>query len=61
MVLRRLLVAAWRGAPEASRPDAYHVRDMPARSTERVARIERLLAGSCRPTGFRDVLHVDCG
>jgi membrane peptidoglycan carboxypeptidase len=42
-------------------PDAYHVRDMPERNAERVARIERLLAGSCRPAGFRDVLYVDCG
>lgn len=41
-------------------PDVHHVRDMPARNAERVARIERLLARACRPTGFRDVHYVDC-
>lgn len=41
-------------------PFAYHVRDQPARNAQRVARIDRLLAGECRPAGFRDVYYKDC-
>jgi membrane peptidoglycan carboxypeptidase len=41
-------------------PDAYHVRDRPERNAQRLARIERLLAGECQPTGFRDVYYETC-
>ncbi|HKY31360.1 MAG TPA: biosynthetic peptidoglycan transglycosylase [Candidatus Polarisedimenticolia bacterium] len=41
-------------------PDAYNVAARPDHNRRRVARIERLLAGSCRPSGVRDVHYEDC-
>lgn len=41
-------------------PNEYGIADHPERNAERVARIERLLAGECRPTGWRDVTYGEC-
>ena len=41
-------------------PDDLHVLARPDRNAERVHRIERLLAGECRPAGWRDVYYEDC-
>ncbi|MGH7566771.1 MAG: transglycosylase domain-containing protein [Gemmatimonadota bacterium] len=41
-------------------PNEYGIADHPQRNAERVARIERLLAGECRPTGWRDVTYGAC-
>jgi membrane peptidoglycan carboxypeptidase len=41
-------------------PNEYGIVGHPARNAERVARIERLLAGECRPTGWRDVTYERC-
>lgn len=41
-------------------PNAYGVASRPAQNAERVARIERLLAGKCRPAGWRDVTYERC-
>ena len=42
-------------------PNDYGIATSPERNAERVARIERLLAGACRPTGWRDVTYERCG
>jgi membrane peptidoglycan carboxypeptidase len=41
-------------------PNEYGIADHPQRNAERVERIERLLAGECRPTGWRDVTYGEC-
>jgi membrane carboxypeptidase/penicillin-binding protein len=41
-------------------PDALDPRRHPAANAERVARIERLLAGACKPRGLLDVDYPDC-
>ena len=41
-------------------PDAFCVAAAPERNHELVTRIERLLAGQCRPTGWRDVYYEAC-
>jgi membrane peptidoglycan carboxypeptidase len=41
-------------------PNAYGIADQPKRNAERLARIERLLAGECRPEGWRDVTYEAC-
>lgn len=41
-------------------PNEYGIADHPGRNAERVARIERLLAGECRPAGWRDVTYERC-
>jgi membrane peptidoglycan carboxypeptidase len=41
-------------------PNEYGVADHPERNAERVTRIERLLAGECRPDGWRDVNYAAC-
>ncbi len=41
-------------------PKTYSVRDAPAANAERVARIERLLAGRCRPRGLLDDELAGC-
>lgn len=41
-------------------PDALDPRRHPAANAERVVRIERLLAGLCRPRGLLDVDYPDC-
>ena len=41
-------------------PNEYELGDHPERNAERVARIERLLAGECRPAGWRDVTYEAC-
>ncbi|HYO47248.1 MAG TPA: transglycosylase domain-containing protein [Gemmatimonadota bacterium] len=41
-------------------PNEYGVGIHPERNAERVARIERLLAGECRPAGWRDVTYEAC-
>ena len=41
-------------------PNAYGVASRPEQNAERVARIERLLAGKCRPAGWRDVTYERC-
>lgn len=41
-------------------PNEYGIADNPERNAERVARIERLLAGECRPAGWRDVTYERC-
>jgi membrane carboxypeptidase/penicillin-binding protein len=41
-------------------PNEYGIDDHPERNAERVARIERLLAGECRPAGWRDVTYERC-
>lgn len=41
-------------------PSRYHPRRGPALLEERVHRIERLLAGECRPAGLRDVTLEAC-
>lgn len=41
-------------------PNAFNVAAHPDRNRERVARIERYLAGQCRPRGWLDVYYVDC-
>jgi membrane peptidoglycan carboxypeptidase len=41
-------------------PNEYGLGDHAERNTERVARIERLLAGECRPAGWRDVTYEAC-
>lgn len=41
-------------------PNEYGIAGHPDRNAERVARIERLLAGECRPAGWRDVTYERC-
>ena len=41
-------------------PNEFHVRHRPDRNADRVARIQRLLAGACRPAGLTDVYYKDC-
>lgn len=41
-------------------PNEYGIAEQPERNAERVARIERLLAGECRPEGWRDVTYEAC-
>jgi membrane peptidoglycan carboxypeptidase len=41
-------------------PNAYGIASQPEQNAERVARIERLLAGECRPIGWRDVTYERC-
>jgi membrane peptidoglycan carboxypeptidase len=41
-------------------PDAFSVARSPERNHERVARIERLLAGNCRPADWLDVYYEEC-
>jgi membrane carboxypeptidase/penicillin-binding protein len=41
-------------------PNLYHPRLQPARHAERVARIEALLAGKCRPAGWFDTTYEGC-
>ena len=41
-------------------PNEYGIAIRPEQNAERVARIERLLAGECRPTGWRDVTYERC-
>jgi len=41
-------------------PNAYGIASRPEQNAERVARIERLLAGKCRPIGWRDVTYERC-
>ena len=41
-------------------PNEYGIASRPEQNAERVARIERLLAGECRPTGWRDVTYDRC-
>jgi len=41
-------------------PNAMNVATHPERNAERVHRIERLLAGACRPAGWRDVWYDGC-
>ncbi|HEU4464394.1 MAG TPA: transglycosylase domain-containing protein [Gemmatimonadota bacterium] len=41
-------------------PNEYGISSRPAQNAERVARIERLLAGRCRPSGWRDVTYERC-
>ena len=41
-------------------PDHYNVARHPRRNAERLARIERFVAGGCQPRGLRDVLYEDC-
>ncbi len=41
-------------------PNEYGIATDPERNAERVARIERLLAGECRPAGWRDVTYEQC-
>jgi membrane peptidoglycan carboxypeptidase len=41
-------------------PNAYGIASQPERNAERLARIERLLAGECRPEGWRDVTYEAC-
>lgn len=42
-------------------PNDYHVVTRPAQNADRVARIEKLLRGQCRPAGLMDVVYRDCG
>jgi len=41
-------------------PDAFSVAIAPENNRNRVARIERLLAGRCRPAGWLDVYYEEC-
>jgi membrane carboxypeptidase/penicillin-binding protein len=41
-------------------PDHLHVLAHPDRNAERVGRIERMLAGKCRPAGWTDVYYEAC-
>jgi membrane peptidoglycan carboxypeptidase len=41
-------------------PERFSPRMHPAENKQRVARIRRLLAGSCAPTGHSDVEYVAC-
>ena len=41
-------------------PNQYHPQRQPAALAERVARIEALLAGKCRPAGWSDTLYEAC-
>jgi membrane peptidoglycan carboxypeptidase len=41
-------------------PNEFHVRNRPDRNADRVARIQRLLAGACKPAGMADVYYQDC-
>jgi len=41
-------------------PNAFNVRTRPEKNRERVGRIERFLAGQCKPRDWMDVLYVDC-
>ena len=41
-------------------PRDLNPRQHPAANAERVRRIERMLAGTCRPAGLRDVAYRDC-
>lgn len=41
-------------------PNRLSVTAHPERNAERVARIQRLLAGRCRPAGWRDVMYQAC-
>lgn len=41
-------------------PNDFHVRNHPDRNADRVARIQRLLSGACRPAGMADVYYKDC-
>jgi membrane peptidoglycan carboxypeptidase len=41
-------------------PNAYGIASQPERNAERLARIERLLAGECRPEGWGDVTYESC-
>lgn len=41
-------------------PNQFHVRNQPGRNAERVARIKRLLAGACKPSGMADVYYENC-
>lgn len=41
-------------------PDQFHPVRQPAALKERVGRIERLLKGSCKPTGITDVYYEGC-
>lgn len=41
-------------------PRTYNPLTQPAANAERVRRIERLLAGACRPTGLTDVSYEAC-
>ncbi|HUF88548.1 MAG TPA: transglycosylase domain-containing protein [Gemmatimonadota bacterium] len=41
-------------------PNEYGVATRPQRNAERRGRIERLLAGACRPTGWGDVTYEAC-
>jgi len=41
-------------------PNHYHPQRRPAALAERVARIEALLAGKCRPAGWSDTLYEAC-
>ena len=41
-------------------PRNLNPRDHPAANAERVRRIERMLAGQCKPTGLRDVAYQAC-
>jgi membrane peptidoglycan carboxypeptidase len=42
-------------------PNEFSVASHPQRNADRVARIERLLRGECRPTGWLDVYYKACG
>jgi len=42
-------------------PERFNIERNPAANALRVRRIERLLAGECRPRGIRDVFYEDCG
>ena len=42
-------------------PRDLNPRVHPAANAERVRRIERMLAGKCKPAGLRDVAYRDCG
>jgi len=41
-------------------PNEYNVMKQPEQNSERVRRIKRLLAGECKPLGFRDVYYEGC-
>lgn len=41
-------------------PNDFQVRNHPERNTDRVARIQRLLAGACQPSGMADVYYENC-
>jgi len=41
-------------------PNEFHVRSHPERNADRVARIQRLLSGACKPAGMSDVFYENC-